>query len=269
MRKPGGGRVSCGYDKGLDRAYWDDTLAAFVGREADPWRVFCDGLHVRLLERWLGETTGRVLKTDLFDESAGVGLTPWLAAGGAEVHGLDISGVVAAQAARRVGHANYVSADVRRLPYADACFDGIVSNSTLDHFADWADVEAAMAELRRVLKPGGWMLISFDNLANPIVALRWALPFSWLHHVGLVPYFVGETVTPWGLRRLLRSHGFKVEREGTLMHVPRVLAIPLARRLGRRAPAAFGAFEWLERLPTRVVTGHFAVALAVKADGLR
>ena len=35
-----------------------------------PWRAYCDRLHWRLIQRWVGESHfRRALKTDLFDES--------------------------------------------------------------------------------------------------------------------------------------------------------------------------------------------------------
>jgi predicted SAM-dependent methyltransferase len=49
-----------------------------------------------------------------------------------------------------------VQADLTDLPFPDAHFDVILSSHVLEHIQD--DL-AAMAELARVLKPGGWALI--------------------------------------------------------------------------------------------------------------
>lgn len=43
-------------------------------------------------------------------------------------------------------------ADVQYLPYANACFDAVIANMMLYHVPD---LHKALAELRRVLKPGG------------------------------------------------------------------------------------------------------------------
>lgn len=49
-------------------------------------------------------------------------------------------------------------ADVEDLPFADASFDAVVCNFGLGHFP-WP--EAAVAECVRVIKPGGWIALSW------------------------------------------------------------------------------------------------------------
>lgn len=46
--------------------------------------------------------------------------------------------------------------DITRLPFADGSFDVILCSHVLEHIPDDA---AAMRELRRVLRPGGWALL--------------------------------------------------------------------------------------------------------------
>lgn len=57
-------------------------------------------------------------------------------------------------AAEQLSFAQY---DLYRLPFADGTFDGIVSLEVIEHMAD---VLAYLAELKRVLKPGGRIVIS-------------------------------------------------------------------------------------------------------------
>ena len=45
-----------------------------------------------------------------------------------------------------------------------------------------------MAELHRVLRPDGELLLTFDNAANPVVAVRNGLPARVRQATGLVPY---------------------------------------------------------------------------------
>lgn len=242
--------------------YWDEVLTPFW-QEGDggAWRGFCDALHWHWLQSGLGnQPLGRVLKTDLFDEAAGIGLLGRLEARGGEVHGVDVSPVVASQARKRTQSNTCLSGSVLQLPYKDGVFDLVVSNSTLDHFTNRADLVLALRELRRVLRPGGQMMISLDNMANPAIALRQALPFEWLNRIGLVPYFVGESVTPEGMAEVMREAGFEVVRQGTLLHAPRAIALPLCERFPALVRLLL-ATEVLDKLPTARWTGYFTTAL--------
>ncbi len=118
----------------------------------------------------------RLLKTDLFDEALTTGLYPLLVGTSASrlrrrhlLFDLASRGRTQRPSASRPGRCAL-------LPFADGAFGGIVSNSTLDHFASTADIVSALAELYRVLRSGGRLLLTLDNLANPVVALRNALP---------------------------------------------------------------------------------------------
>jgi arsenite methyltransferase len=51
------------------------------------------------------------------------------------------------------------TADMRALPFADASFDVIVSKAALHNLYARADRAKALAEMVRVLTPGGWVLI--------------------------------------------------------------------------------------------------------------
>lgn len=257
-------------------SYWNRATGSFIDRGRQRcWRQYCDALHDALLREWLtGSRVTRVLKTDLFDEAVAEGLVPALAALASEVHGIDVSARVVGAACARYPAIHGLVGDVRALPYPDGHFELVVSNSTLDHFPRAADLETALRECCRVLVPGGRLLITLDNLANPIVALRNALPFGLLNRVGLLPYRVGATLTPAGLRGALEGAGFEVTRARVTMHVPRVLGVWLGHLVDRTASeratgrwvGAFLAFEALERWPSRKWTGHYAAALAVRPD---
>jgi len=163
-------------------------------------------------------------------------------------------------------------ADVRRLPFGDDKFDLIISNSTLDHFETTAEITVALRELYRVLKPGGQLLLTLDNLQNPMIALRQALPFRLLKKLGVVPYFVGSTFGPGKLCREVRESGFRVTDTTALVHNPRVVAVAIAGMLQRRTTGLtqqrflrfLMAFEKLSNLPTKFFTGHFVAVRAVK-----
>ena len=229
MSSPAGrsrARVAIGGDAHDSGSYWDAVATDWDDDAAsDDWRAHSDAVNLAACRRWWpSRPVGRVLKTDLFDEVAGEGLVPALAARSSSVVAIDRS-FEAARAGRRRTGAGVVGADVRRLPFADGAFDLIVSNSTLDHFQDVREIARALAEMHRVLAPGGRVILTLDNPDNPVVALRNALPFPALHHLGLVPYYVGATLSAADARILLARVGLTVKAATTVMHCPRALAI--------------------------------------------
>lgn len=110
-----------------------------------------------------GEVSGR----RILDAGCGSGLlTAALRDRGAVVTGLDASAGMLALARRRLGDdvALHV-ADLRdRLPFDDGAFDDVVASLVLHYLEDWGPT---LAELRRVLRPGGPLLASVDH---PFVA---------------------------------------------------------------------------------------------------
>lgn len=256
-----------------DQHYWTGVTAAWeVGGRDRLWRAHSDAVNRGLLAGWRPEVGGRLLKTDGFDEAVSEGLVPTLAAQGFRVITMDVSASVLRAARRRQGRGAFVVADARALPFRDGSFGGAFSNSTLDHFQTRGELAISLTELGRILKGGGRMLLTLDNLANPVVALRNLLPFRFLHRIGLVPYYVGVTCGPRRLRRLLAASGFRVTSVGACVHCPRALAVLVGRWLERLASPRLQqgylrtllAWERLERWPTRFLTGHFVLAWATK-----
>lgn len=231
-------------------------------------RAYSDDVNRRLLARWLPPHATRLLKTDLFDEAVSEGLYPTLRGVAEIVVGVDLSHKSVAAARGRYPELEAHVGDIRALPFPDASFDAVVSNSTLDHFASFDDVVTGVNELARVLAPGGHLVITLDNAWNPLVALRNALPYRSLNRLGLVPYFVGVTCGPARLRATLEQAGFTVTEMSAVMHFPRVVARVLGLgRCGRRRLAtrrALQLFESFSRLPTRYLTGQFVAAKAYR-----
>jgi SAM-dependent methyltransferase len=93
---------------------------------------------------------------------AGCGSGPLFAAlrdRGAIVTGFDKSAVMLELARRRLGDgADLRVADLDRpLPYPDGAFDDVIASLVLHYLEDWT---APLAEVRRVLKPGGRLIAS-------------------------------------------------------------------------------------------------------------
>jgi arsenite methyltransferase len=95
--------------------------------------------------------------------------------------------------------------DMREMSFPDASFEGVVSVAAIDHL-DRQGVERALAEVARVLKPGGQFLLVTVNPDGWVMA---ALPF--LHGHG---YFGGPAV-PDRWRSLMTAAGLAVTEEGT------------------------------------------------------
>ncbi|MGV9757650.1 class I SAM-dependent methyltransferase [Streptomyces tricolor] len=110
-----------------------------------------------------GDVTGR----RILDAGCGSGpLSAALRDRGAVVTGVDASAGMLALARRRLGDdADLHLADLNdRLPFADGAFDDVVASLVLHYLEDWGP---ALAELRRVLRPGGRLIASVDH---PFVA---------------------------------------------------------------------------------------------------
>ena len=99
-----------------------------------------------------------------------------LAERGAKVVGLDLS------AAMLLGAADIdrVRASARRLPFGPASFDGVMAVEAFEHMAP-ASLDQVCREVRRVLRPGGTLVVVDKNARSwnakrpwlPSVAVKW------------------------------------------------------------------------------------------------
>lgn len=172
-----GTRIDSRTSVSANRRWWDadaenyhDEHGAFLGAEsADGDFLWCpEGLReedVRLL--------GEIADRDVLE--VGCGSAPcsrWLAAQGARVIGLDLSremlrrGQVAM--ARGGPQPGLVQAGAEQLPFADNVFD--IACSAFGAVPFVADSAGVMAEVARVLKPGGRWVFSVNH------PMRWAFP---------------------------------------------------------------------------------------------
>jgi 2-polyprenyl-6-hydroxyphenyl methylase/3-demethylubiquinone-9 3-methyltransferase len=104
-----------------------------------------------------------------------------------------------------------VQADVLQLPFAEATFDVVVAGEVLEHIGD---VEGAVAEVCRVLVPGGTVVI--DTIADTAWA-RWSLVTVGERLRGGPPRGCHDPdlfVAPKRLRRLFADHGVTLRMHG-------------------------------------------------------
>lgn len=106
-----------------------------------------------------GDVDGR----RILDAGCGSGpLSAALRAKGAIVTGVDGSPAMLELARQRLGEdaALHVADLSRPLPFDDGAFDDVVASLVLHYLRDW---EAPLRELRRVLKPGGRLIMSVNH----------------------------------------------------------------------------------------------------------
>jgi SAM-dependent methyltransferase len=131
-----------------------------------------------------GEVTGR----QILDAGCGSGpLAAALRDRGATVTGVDSSAAMLALARRRLGDgASLHLADLRDpLPFGDGAFDDVVASLVLHYLEDWGPT---LAELRRVLRPGGRLIASVDHpiaayglqAPRPDYFATTSYPFDWM-----------------------------------------------------------------------------------------
>lgn len=122
----------------------------------------------------------------------------------------------------------------RRLPFADASFDAVASVGVLEHVREKGGDEAAsLAEIARVLKPGG----SF---------ICWHLPnrWSWIDFgARLLPGAIPHTwrYTASDVRRLVAAAGLELVDSGRYGFLPRNI---VHRLIGGIARTQSGAALW-------------------------
>ena len=152
----------------------DDVLGRSVqlkNRFAHIWQYPAHRRLLRTFESYLSSLEGK----RVLDLGCGLGersLT--LLKRGATVDGIDISAVYVRQAedsalsegfpAERF---HFIAGDAHHLPYDNARFDFVVGDGILHHL----DLDVALGEVHRVLKPGGRALFREPLLDNPLLKL--------------------------------------------------------------------------------------------------
>lgn len=97
----------------------------------------------------------------VLDVGAGFGYDSYrLARQGAQVTALENQPVLALRGRLGLPGLRWIGGFSQYLPFRDASFDLVFCNAALHHMRD---VPAAMSEMLRVLRPGGWMITSCDS----------------------------------------------------------------------------------------------------------
>jgi SAM-dependent methyltransferase len=224
----------------------------------------------RLFQTYLSPLAGvRLLKTDLWDEAKNTRILAWAAHQGAHAFGIDIAEPIVRQARTafppEIGRLRAAAADVRALPFPDASMDAIYSMGTIEHFAD---TERAVAEMARVLKPGGRAIIGVPNRHDPFLR---PLLATLLQAMGLYGYGYEKSYSRRALRQMLERGGLEVVAETAILFLPgglRMLDLAChawCRPLAVVTGALVRPFVWLDRhVPAVRRHGYLLAAVVVK-----
>jgi SAM-dependent methyltransferase len=208
---------------------------------------------VALLERELGVGPG----ARVCDLAAGTGkLTRLLASTGADVVAVEPVPGMRDQLLATTPGVEVLDGTAEAIPLPDGSVDVV----TVAQAFHWFRFDEALAEIARVLRPGGTLLLEFANLSHALNRLRYAArgrriprtPVPVAAAPGRIP-FVNHH--PKALLALLEGAGFAVEAvlSGSNLRSPlakRVLGTSALLRLERRlqpalAPLYFGPSIWL------------------------
>jgi ubiquinone/menaquinone biosynthesis C-methylase UbiE len=169
---------------------------------------------------------------------------------GADIVAIDISPELLeiARANCSAPNIRYEIQNAYQLSYPDAVFDSVVGSSVLHHL----EIEEALREIYRVLKPGGTIYFTEPNMLNPQIAIQKNVP--WIKRkLGDSP---DETAFfRWPLRRLLEEMGYDDICIDPFDFLHPKTPVPLVDRMD-----AFGRF--LENVP---VMSEFAGSLYIRA----
>jgi ubiquinone/menaquinone biosynthesis C-methylase UbiE len=219
--------------------------------------VHADGPELAQVREWVAQTLPAA-KAVVLDIGCGAGhLAFALAPLVAKVIAVDpapsmLATVAAAATDRKLNNIETCQARADDLPFADGTFCAVTSRYSAHH---WSDVPAALTQLRRVAKPGGWLLM-LDILggATPLIDTH-------LQAMELLrdPSHVRDyTSAEW--RQMIESAGFESITEKSW---PVRLEFNAWVRRMRTPPEPVAAIRSLQRAAPQEVRD----ALRIEADG--
>ena len=158
----------------------DKDALAYFGRKADPefWDRHWSMQDVRKAVRacredaWFVPAVRRFLPPGkrVLEGGCGMGhLVHALTCQGYRAVGLDNARRTVSIVHESAPELDILAGDVRSLPFLDESFDGYVSAGVIEHF--WEGYGAVLEEMRRVLRPGGFLFVSFPHM-SPLRRLK-------------------------------------------------------------------------------------------------
>jgi ubiquinone/menaquinone biosynthesis C-methylase UbiE len=232
-----------------NRAYYDAFSERYEDRRGknDPggYHELLDALESDFVRRF---AEGR----DVLEVGCGTGLVLQRVAGFARsAKGVDLSPGMLDRARSR--GLDVYEGSATSLPFPDASFDVACSFKVLAHVPE---IERALSEMARVVRPGGVVIAEFYNAWSLRALLKRLLPPGAIAADAHERHVYTRYDSPTAVRRLL-PHGLRVTAaRGIRVVTPtaHLMRVPLLRALLRRS-------EWrLADSPLRVFAGFYIVA---------
>lgn len=235
-----------------------DRLARDYAREREGQHSF--RVQKRLALRMLEGTGGRIL-------DAGCGpavMEPALLERGFEVDAIDVSTEMLRLAEERLAahplraRCRLEFGDLERLNRPDASFDAILAMGVLEYVSDHA---AALRAMRRLLKPGGTLVLTVPNRVSAYRVSRRACELAADAVKGRPPRPAltgapGENrCVPWRLDEQLERAGF-AKRESRFCNF---VVFPLYERAPALSERVNRALSWLSATPLGVAGNQYVV----------
>jgi SAM-dependent methyltransferase len=224
----------------------------------------------RLMARHFGDLRGKtLLKLDLWNEAQNTEILFWTKQQGAACFGIDIARTTAAKAMSRSRALQIpieiAIADAARIPFVSDSFDFAYTMGTIEHLAR---PPAALAEIARVLRPGGLAIIGVPSTEDPFLFAKASLL---MQRLGVYPYGLERWYSIETLCRQVEESGLKVVGRDGILFLPWILRwLDLYLWLHCREACAVTSlltrpFRWLARRPGLAEKyGYLTVAVAAK-----
>ncbi len=208
-------------------------------------------LHHETLTEMLAQTSGE----DVLEVACGTGHTSTLLADlGIKSIACDLTPAMMDKAKARLAGKpvipEFMEADAFNLPFEDNSFDVLISTRFL-HLFKMDKQEELFTEFNRVLKPGGYLIVDFDNWTSRWLMAAPYLLYNLIRYQRIAPFSIYNKISE--TQSMLLEKGIKpVETQGiggTHLSLPALISFKWGLKFGQAH----------KKPPMRIVAEQFAI----------